>query len=158
MSNSLRPHGLPHTRLPCPSPTPGACSNSCPLSQWCHPTISSSVIQFSSLFQSFPASGSFPMSKCFLLHVPILLLWHLSPMQTGSHQRSHLHADETPCWPLRAHYRRGGHVELEELVMMGWNIWGGRQEDMTAGWPTMVGPRQSETPHSSPVPGCTFCP
>ena len=59
VSNSLQPHGLQHTRPPYPSPTPGAYLNSCPLSQWCHPTISSSVIPFSSCFQSFPASGSF---------------------------------------------------------------------------------------------------
>ena len=59
MSNSLWPHGLQHARLLCPSPTPGAYSNSCPLSWWCHPTISSSVIPFSSHLQSFPASGSF---------------------------------------------------------------------------------------------------
>ena len=65
MSDSLWPHGLQHTRLPCPSPTPGACSNSCPLSRWCHPTISSSVIPFSSCLQSFSASGSFPMSRFF---------------------------------------------------------------------------------------------
>ena len=65
MSDSLRPHGMQHTRLPCPSPTPAACSNSCPLSQWCHPTISSSVIPFSSCLKSFPASGSFPMSQFF---------------------------------------------------------------------------------------------
>ena len=65
MSDSLRPHGLQHTRLPCPSPTPRACSNSCPLSQWCHPTISSSVIPFSSHLQSFLTSGSFPMSQFF---------------------------------------------------------------------------------------------
>ena len=63
MSNSLRPHGLQHSRLPCPSPTPRACSNSCPLSWWCHPTISSSVVLFSSCLQSFPSSGSFPMSQ-----------------------------------------------------------------------------------------------
>ena len=63
MSNSLRPHGLQHTRLPCPSPTPGTYSNSCPLSQWCHATISSSVTPFSSCLWSFPASGSFPMSS-----------------------------------------------------------------------------------------------
>ena len=63
VSNSLWTHGLQHTSLPCPSPTPGACSNSCPLSQWCHPTISSSVIPFSSSLQSFPASGSFPISQ-----------------------------------------------------------------------------------------------
>ena len=58
-------HGLQHTRLPCPSPTPRVCSNSCPLNQWCHPTISSSVIPFSSCLQSFPASGSFQMSQFF---------------------------------------------------------------------------------------------
>ena len=61
MSDSLRPQGLQHARLPCPSPTPGACSNSCPSSQWCHATISSSAIPFSSCLQSFPASGAFPM-------------------------------------------------------------------------------------------------
>ena len=64
MSNSLWPHGLQHARFPCPSPTPGDFSNSCPLSQWCHPAISSSVIPFSCL-QSFPASGSFIMSQFF---------------------------------------------------------------------------------------------
>ena len=57
--------GLPHTRLPCPSPTPRACSNSCPSSRWCHPTISSSVVPFSTCLQSFPGSGSFPMSQFF---------------------------------------------------------------------------------------------
>ena len=62
MSNSLWPHGLQHARLPCPSPTPRVCSNSWPLTQWCHPTISSSVSPFSSCPQSFPSSGSFPMS------------------------------------------------------------------------------------------------
>ena len=65
MSDSLRPHGLQHARPPCPSPTPGVYSNSCPLSQWCHPTISSSVVLFSSRLQSFPASGSFPVSQLF---------------------------------------------------------------------------------------------
>ena len=65
MSKSLQPHGLPHDRLPCPSTTPGTYLNSCPSSQWCHPTISSSVIPFSSRLQSFPALGSFPMSQFF---------------------------------------------------------------------------------------------
>ena len=60
MSNSLQPHGLQHTRLPCPAPNPRAYSNSRPLSRWCHPTISSSVTPFSSHLQSFPASVSFP--------------------------------------------------------------------------------------------------
>ena len=65
MSKSLWPHGLQHSRPPCPSPTPGIYANSCPLSQWCHPTISSSVIPFSSRLQSFPASGAFQMSQLF---------------------------------------------------------------------------------------------
>ena len=63
--DSLWPRGLQHARPPCPSPTPGACSNSCPSSQWCHPTISSSVVPFSSCPQFFPASGSFPVSQFF---------------------------------------------------------------------------------------------
>ena len=65
VSNSLPPHGLQHARPPCPSATPAVYSNSCPLSQSCHPTISSSVIPFSSCLQSFPASGSFQMSQFF---------------------------------------------------------------------------------------------
>ena len=65
VSDSLWPHGLQHTRPPCPSPTPRAYSNSCSLSRWCHPTISSSVVPFSSLLQSLPASGSFQMSQFF---------------------------------------------------------------------------------------------
>ena len=67
MSDSLRTHGLQHAGPPCPSPTTGACSNSCPSSQWSHPTISFSVIPFSSHLQSFPASGSFQMSQLFAL-------------------------------------------------------------------------------------------
>ena len=65
ISDYLRSHGLQHARLPCPSPSPGACSNSCPLIQWCHPTTSCSVIPFSSCLQSFPISGSILMSKLF---------------------------------------------------------------------------------------------
>ena len=65
MSAFLRSRGLQYTRLPCPSPTPGAYSNSCPLNRWCHPTISSSVIPFSYCLQSFPGSGSFQMSQLF---------------------------------------------------------------------------------------------
>ena len=64
---TLRPHGLQHAGPPCPSPTPRAYSNSCPLSRWCHPTVSSSVVPFSSHLQSFPALGSFPMSQFFTL-------------------------------------------------------------------------------------------
>ena len=65
MSDSLQPHGLQHARLPCPTTAPGACSNSCPSSRWCHPTISSSLVLFSSCLQSLPASGSFPVSQFF---------------------------------------------------------------------------------------------
>ena len=84
MSDSLWPHGLQHARLPCPSPTPGACSNSCPSSRWCHPTISSSVVPFSCL-QSFPASGSFPMSQFFVLggqSIGVLVSASVHPMNT----------------------------------------------------------------------------
>ena len=65
MIESLRPHALQHTRLPCPLPSPRVCSNSCPLSWWYHPAISYYAVSFSSCLQSFPASGSFPMSHCF---------------------------------------------------------------------------------------------
>ena len=66
LSDSLQPRGLQHTRLPCTSRSPGDCLNSCPLSRWCHPTILSSVIPFSSCLKSFPASGSFLMSQLFV--------------------------------------------------------------------------------------------
>ena len=77
VSNSLQPHGLQHARPPCPSPSTRACSNSCPLSQWCHPTISSSIIPFSSCFQSFPASGSFLMSRLYT-HIRWPKYWSFS--------------------------------------------------------------------------------
>ena len=63
VSESLWCHGVQHARLPCPSPIPGACSYSCPLTQWCHPTISSFVVPFSSCLWSWPASGAFPVSQ-----------------------------------------------------------------------------------------------
>ena len=70
--DSLRPHGLQHTRPPCPSPTPRAYSDSCQLSWWCHPTMSSSVVPFSSYLQSCPTSGSFPVSQFFASGGPVL--------------------------------------------------------------------------------------
>ena len=70
MSDSLQSHGPQHARLPCPSPTPGAYSSSCPLSWWCHPTISSSVVSFSFCLQSFSASGSFPLRQFFTIRWP----------------------------------------------------------------------------------------
>ena len=88
MSNSLQPHGLPHARLPCPSPTPRACSNSCPLSRWCHPTIWSSVIPLSSCPQSFPASGSFPFKS--VLHIMWPKYWNFSFSISSSNEYSGL--------------------------------------------------------------------
>ena len=88
MSDSLQPHGLQHARLPCPSPTPWACSNSCPLSWWCHPTISSSVIPFSSHLQSFPASGSFPNDS--FLHIRWSKYWSFSFNVSPSNEYSGL--------------------------------------------------------------------
>ena len=72
MSDSLQPYGLQHVSLPCPSLSPGVCSNSFPLNQWCHPTISSSITPFSSCLQSFLALGSFPMSWLFTSGVQII--------------------------------------------------------------------------------------
>ena len=80
MSDSLQPHGLQHSRPPCPSPSPRACSDSCPLSRWCHPTILSSVIPFSSCLPSFPASVSFPMSQLFALSGQSIGVSSLAPV------------------------------------------------------------------------------
>ena len=103
VSDSLRPHGLQHNRLPCPSPTPEAYSSSCPSSRWCHPTVSSSVVPFSSCLHSFPVSGSFPMSQFFTsggqsigvsASASVLLLgeahW-LKPPTLARHHSNHLH-------------------------------------------------------------------
>jgi len=75
VSDSLQPQGLQHARPPCPSPTPRVYPNSCPLSRWCHPTISSSVVCFSSCPQSFPASGSFQMSRVFSNESALCIRW-----------------------------------------------------------------------------------
>ena len=83
MSNSLWPHGLQHPRLHCPPPTPGVCSNLCPSSWWCRPTISSSVITFSSCLQSFPASGSFPKSQFFFRWPKYCSPWNSPGQNTG---------------------------------------------------------------------------
>ena len=79
MSDSSQPHELQQARLPCTLPSPGACSDSCPLSWWCHPTISSSVFPFSSCLQSFPASGSFPVSWLFTFRWPKYWSFSISP-------------------------------------------------------------------------------
>ena len=88
MSDSLWPHGLQHTRLPCPSPTPGAYSNSCPSSWWCHPTISSSVIPFSSLLQSFPSIRVFSDES--VLRIRWLKYWRFSFSISPSNEYSGL--------------------------------------------------------------------
>ena len=86
LSNSLQPHGLYYAMLPCHSPSPGACSNSCQLSQWCDPTISSSGIPCFSCLQSFPASGSFPGSQLFtsgVQSIGVSASTSVHPMNTG---------------------------------------------------------------------------
>ena len=88
VSNSLQPHRMQHTGLPCPSPTPRAYSNSCPSSQWCHPTISSSIVPFFFLLQSFPASGSFQNES--VLHIRWPKYWSFSLSISPSNEYSGL--------------------------------------------------------------------
>ena len=95
-SDSLQPHGLQHTRLPCPSPIPGTYSNSCPSSRWCHPTISSSVVPFSCL-QSFPVSGSFSV-----LHIRWPEYWSFSFSINPSNEYSGLISFRLDCFDLLA--------------------------------------------------------
>ena len=103
MSDSLLPHGLQHARLSCPSPTPKFCSNSCPSSWWCHPTISSSVVPFSSCLQSFPASGSFPMT---LLEGTSKTL--CAPGSRRKEQWPHKRLTQTCLWASRSLWQRHG--------------------------------------------------
>ena len=100
-SNSLGPHGLRHAKLSCPSLSPGVCSNSCSLSQWCYLTISSSATPFSLCLQSFPASGSFPMS-CLKLRIRWPKYWTFSFSISPSDEYSGLisfRIDWSPCSP-----------------------------------------------------------
>ena len=98
MSDSLRPHGLQHPRLPCPSSTPGNYSDSCPSSQWCHPPISSSVVPFSSHIQSFPASGSFSTKS--VLHIQWPQYWRFNFSISPSHEYSGLISFRIECLDL----------------------------------------------------------
>ena len=105
-------HGLQHARLPCPSLTPGACSNSCPLSQWCHPTISSSVVPFPSHLQSCPTSVSFPKSQFFASvsqsigvsergrksQIKTLTIAKTAQGETQSYQPSHIFTQTCTCY------------------------------------------------------------
>ena len=87
VASSLQPHGLQLTRPPCPLPTPGAYSNSCPLSRWCHPAISSSIIPLSSHLQSFPASGSFPNESVLCIKWPKYWSFNLSISPSNEYSR-----------------------------------------------------------------------
>ena len=95
MSDSLQSHGQQHARPPCPSPTPGVYPNSCPLTWWCHPTISSSVVPFPSCLQSFPASGSFPMSH--LLWWPTNVYTWPETLLWASESCTHLFTSQRGC-------------------------------------------------------------
>ena len=99
LSDSLQPCGLQHTRLPYPSPIPGACSNACPLSQWCHPSISSSAVPFSSCLQSFPASGSFLES---VLHIRWPKYWTFIFSISPSNEYARLISFKTDWFDLLA--------------------------------------------------------
>ena len=123
VSNCLQPYGLQHTKLPCPSPTPGACSNSCPFSRWCHPTISSSVVPFSCL-QSFPASESFPVSQFFTSGgqsiLKLRLLYSNYPLQHSGLQNSMdciVHGvAKSQTWLSDFHF----HKILQQCLIWGW--------------------------------------
>ena len=119
----VRPHGPQHTRPPCPSPTPRVHPNPCPLSQWCHPTISSSVVPFFSCPQSFPASGSFPMSELFASGGQSI---GVSPRQSFKKQRHHF-ADKGPY--SQSYGFSSSHIWMWELdnkeswVPKNWCFW-----------------------------------
>ena len=98
MSDSLWPHGLQHTRLPCPSPSPGVCSNSFQLSLWCHPAISSSVAPFSSCLQSFSASESFPVSWLFQSGCQIIVLEKTLESSLGSMELKPVNLNGNQAW------------------------------------------------------------
>ena len=101
MSDSLRPHGVQHARLPCPSPIPRVYSNSCSLSRWCHPIISYSAVPISSHLQSFPASGSFQMSQLFASGGH-LKYWSFSFSNSPSNEYSGLISFRTDCFDFLA--------------------------------------------------------
>ena len=133
VSDSLRLHGPQHARSPCPSPTPRVCSDSCPLNQWCHPTISSSVAPFSSCLQSFPASGSFQMSQLFTSDgqsIGVSASTSVLPMNTQdwsplewtvvsrhfSHKfyLKHLKISKTRAWTTRTRHKPSGRIGVWE--------------------------------------------
>ena len=118
MPNSLWPHGLQSARLPCPSPSPGVCSDPCPLSQWCHPTISSSSTLFSSCSQSYPALRSFPMSQLFTSggqSIGVSASASVLPMDQSVSQFSHSVVPDS-LWPHGLqHARPPWHHQLKPM-------------------------------------------
>ena len=139
VSDSLRPHGLQHARFPCPSPFARVCSKSRPLSQWCHPTISSSVVRFSSHPQSSPTSGSFPVSQLFASGGQRSVSFHNSPSSEYSGP-IYLHSDKIlsrriQSWVWRKPYYIGEHalpISLDEL--RGWIKKPKRTDTLTHSW------------------------
>ena len=100
VSDSLPSHGLQHARRPCPSPTPRACSNSCPSSWWCHPTISSSVVPFSSCLQSFPASESFLITRWPHNSSPRFLPKVVETRDLNRYLYTRVHCSIIHCWKV----------------------------------------------------------
>ena len=116
VSNSLQPHRLQHARLPCPSSAPGAYSNSCPLSRWYHPTISSSVVPFSSHLQSFPSSGSFLMSQFFTSDGQSIGISASASVQI-------LGKELTSCWLWGLVVNSSWVVHWRKVLGICWEIW-----------------------------------
>ena len=165
VSNSLRPHGLQHTRLPCPSPSLGVCSNSCPLSWWCHPIISSSVIPFSSCLQSFPASGSFPMSQLFI-HIGWPKYWSFSLSISPSNEHSGLISFRIVWFDLLAVQEAAESETLGETVggqseaLGPWQrSWGRRLDIRKGGIEPHESPWKSSSiyPHNQSLPTLLLC-
>ena len=120
---TLWPHGLQRTRLPCPSLTPGVCSHSCPLSWWCLPTISSSVVPFSSCLQSFPALGSFPVSQFFASggqSIRISASASVLPMNMQGWFPLGLGIQEGENWPELTVRRRGSTLQSATYNLCSW--------------------------------------
>ena len=130
MSDSLQPHGLQHARPPCPSPTPGACSDSCLLSEWCHPTISSSLSPFSSHLQSFPTSRSFLVSQFFASDgqsirvsvsasvLPMNIYWELKIYRAWPHP-----SEQDPVPPSASLSHQEASTSLLSSSIQGWTEW-----------------------------------
>ena len=141
-SDSLWPHELQHSRPPCPSPTPGVHPNPCPLSRWCHPTISSSVVPFSSCLQSFPASGSLPVSQLFA--------WGGQSIGVSA---------SASVLPMNIHWFPSGQTGLISLQSKGLSRWSYSVLDLVSSHPLMMRKlrfRDSESLDKIPQPRYQF--